>query len=232
VAANVQSRDPGQPLVGSAPGLRESNRDVRVPLAPHRSARYAAGEFGVDQDVRQRVVNPRIAGGRQDRFEFGAGERFVGLFHRLAGDIRSALDPLRRETEVIVAADHELPNPRSRDLEQVAQIAREHVVPGWAQHVRAQEVAPRERALDVGQRGAAASGDCPQRHVMQLRLHSTQVPDHVNWGLELLADEPLGPESVRSERWLHAGDRAMAPRRTVICVSPPAENMRNYSPNT
>jgi hypothetical protein len=62
-------------------------------------------------------------------------------------------------------------------LEEVAQVGGEHEVPGRPQHVRAHEVAAREGFGDLGLGRVAASPDGPQRHVVELRLHGTEVAD-------------------------------------------------------
>ena len=105
MAATVSLRDPGQPLVGMRRTQAELTADVRVLLAAHRPACDAAGEFGVDHDVPERIVDLRIAGVREDGVEFGAGQRVIGLFDGLAGDLRSPIDPIRRETEEVGAAE-------------------------------------------------------------------------------------------------------------------------------
>jgi hypothetical protein len=138
----------------------------------------------------------------------GAGAR-VTVAERLDHDRDAAVDGLGRQVDRPVRGLDEPADARTGQGLEPVQVGRVDEVPRGAKDVGADELAAVEARLQVGEGDAArhAPGHRPQRHVVQLGLHTGEVADDVAGGGEARCVEPLGVEASGDLR-LHGSSMA------------------------
>ena len=103
------------------------------------------------------------------------------------------------ELEVAVAASQAGADPRTGEVQQPPHVFRHHEMPGWPQHVRAQNCAVIKEPIDGGGAGSTAQTQRPLPPGVVLRLHRSHPSHGVDCRVERLADQPLRPEPPGSD---------------------------------